>query len=363
MRTVGLLGALATAGLLTTGFGVVVHGQIVRDCRGVDAGCLTSEHPAPGVRVVRAKHYPFRPAHYVSGDLYTTLAAARETRNQFAVVDFFVPPGGGPFPHAHAHEWESFFVVEGTVNFFVDVNPLPPFNVLEQPAGPGTHVYAPKCRVMGFVNRTGAPARILAFAVPAGIDNVFHLVGDEVVDYFAPIPPPTPEQFMRLAFWGEREFMAEAGYIPGGPPPVCGPEVPQKVMTSITDAARPTEIGPFGETRRVLMTPTEVGNITGASAFCGFGPPGRPGGTAQSSYFSLTTSNGSFHSSPNTELFYVLRGSLAFVFEGNRRVHVGPRTYVEIQPGVQFSIETSQKGSSAEALAMSVIAPACPPPF
>jgi mannose-6-phosphate isomerase-like protein (cupin superfamily) len=302
-----------------------------------------------------------RPAHYVSGDLYTTLAAARETRNQFAVVDFFVPPGGGPFPHAHDHEWETFFVIEGTVNFYVDVNPMPPFNVLEQAAGPGTTVYAPKCRVMGFINRSAAPARILAFAVPAGIDNFFHLVGDEVVDYYAPIPPPTPEQFMRLAFWGDREAQGDT-YFPGGPPPSC-PGVPEKVMTSITDPARPTEIGPFGETRRVLVTPTEVGNLTGASAFCGFGPPGRPGGTAKSSYFTLATGNGAVYSSPNTELFYPLRGWLTFIFENNRRVVVGPKTYVEIQPGVPFTIEASNKGVPAEALTMSVIAPACPPPF
>lgn len=387
-RALGSLAALAAVCLLTITLDDVAHAQISlisdacndddagcdrgrdepegRDrqesgyfCEGVDAGCLFSLKPVPGVRIVRFRHYPRRPAHYVSGDRYTTLATARETSNRFAVVDFFVPPGGGPFPHTHIHEWEIFFVVQGTANFYMDVDPNPPFNLAEQAIGPGTAVYAPKCRVMGFTNRSGAPARILNLALPAGIDNLFHLVGDEVVHYNAPIPPPTPEQLMRLAFWGEREF--QDIYFPGGPPPAC-PGVPERVVSSITDPTRPLEVGPFGETRVVLVTPTEVGDLTGATAFCGFGPPGRPGGTVKYSHFSLPNQHGfpPPYISENTELFYGLGGTLDFLLgdDQQKRVRVGPMDFVEIQAGVPFSIANLRRGP-AEALAISVIAPLC----
>jgi hypothetical protein len=45
----------------------------------VDIGGGFAESPVPGVRIIRKKHYDKRPAHYLSSDLYTTLAAARET--------------------------------------------------------------------------------------------------------------------------------------------------------------------------------------------------------------------------------------------------------------------------------------------
>jgi hypothetical protein len=156
------------------------------------------------------------------------------------------------------------------------------------------------------------------------------------------------------------------------------PTSPEHVVSSINDARRPRETGPFGETRVVLLTPNEVGNITGATAFCGPGFPGRPGGTVKYSYLSLPT-QGAFpavYISRNTEVFYTLSGSLSFRFDNNTSANVPswlrggsvfkvePFTFIQIEPGVPFSIANEDGNLRAQSLAISVIAPLCPPsPF
>jgi mannose-6-phosphate isomerase-like protein (cupin superfamily) len=328
------------------------------------------------VRIVRLKDYPRRPAHYLFGDLYTTLAQARETGNRFNTFDFQVPPGGGPVPHNHGQEWEIFFVLQGTPTF-LSVHPTPPFHVMEETASPGTAVYGPQCGVHGFKNNSSAPVRIFAMSMPAGLDNFFHLTGDEVEHYYAPIPPFNEEQIPRLAFWGEKT--GGEAYIPNTPPPTC-PGALEHVVSSIGDPRRPRETGPFGETRVVLLTPQEVGNAsTSATAFCGPGAPGRPGGTVKYSYFSLPGQNDfpTFHVSGNTEVFYTLGGTLSFLFDNDgrtKRVQVDPLTHIAIEPGVRFSIANLQHAGPvrrdrgdrrpgnvvpAQALAISVIAPVC----
>ena len=169
---------------------------------------------------------------------------------------------------------------------------------------------------------------------------------------------------MRFAFWGEQT--GRLPHFPGTPPPEVPDTTPEPVISSITGEGRPKVQGPFGEERVSLATPEEVGNITGATAFCGPGAPGRPGGTVNYSYFLLgprdrfpasVTSN-------NVEVFYTLGGRLSFKFEAET-VTVETLTYVEIQPGVPFSIAnlaTESPGSQASSLAISVIAPDCPPP-
>src|SRR2546425_828202 len=135
--TMGSLVAIAGACLLAVSFGDVGYSQAEQaqdqdqetgndvklarfNCKGVDAECLVSEVPVPGVRIVRQRDYPKRPAHYLSSNLYTTLAADRETGRRFCSFDFQVAPnGGGPDAHTHKNEWETFFVEQGTVTFTV----------------------------------------------------------------------------------------------------------------------------------------------------------------------------------------------------------------------------------------------------
>lgn len=51
------------------------------------------------------------PAVWGPGDLYTFLATGKETNNAFFQFEAVVPPGGGPPPHTHSREDESFYIV------------------------------------------------------------------------------------------------------------------------------------------------------------------------------------------------------------------------------------------------------------
>src|SRR5262249_55469 len=145
--------------------------------------------PVQGVRIVRQKDFSKRPAFYLSSNLYTTLAASRETLNKFVAFDFQVPDGGGPLPHTHHNEWETFFVESGSVTFTVGVDANPPYNFMTLEVPAGTVIYGPQGPVHGFLNTSGKFARIFSFAMPSGLDSFFHNSGTSVADYNAPIPP------------------------------------------------------------------------------------------------------------------------------------------------------------------------------
>jgi len=306
-----------------------------------------------------------RPAHYLSSNLYTTLAGGRETGNRFVAFDFQVEVQGGPQAHTHTNEWESFFVSDGQVTFVEGVAPTAPYALNLNDVASSAVVYGPQGPVHGFQNNTKARARIFSFAMPAGLDSFFHNAGSEVTDYNAPIPPITTEEIVRTAFWAEQR--GDALWQVGAPPPVLKPGTTDMVVASYNDSKRPTETGPFGESRVVLLTPTEVGNNTGATAFCGPGRPGRSGGTVKYSYFSMPGQRADFpanFTSQYTEVFYTLGGNVSFNFGGlvNKTVTVETGTYLQVEPGIPFSIAnmgvTGQTAVPARALAISVIPPA-----
>ena len=51
------------------------------------------------------------------GDVYRFLATGDETDGRYAMLEAIVPPGGGPPPHIHSREEESFYVLEGEITF------------------------------------------------------------------------------------------------------------------------------------------------------------------------------------------------------------------------------------------------------
>src|SRR5262245_3843495 len=59
------------------------------------------------------------PTHSMVGDRYTLLLTGEQTAGAYAVVEAFVPPGGGPPAHVHSREDEAFLVVEGESEFAV----------------------------------------------------------------------------------------------------------------------------------------------------------------------------------------------------------------------------------------------------
>lgn len=89
-----------------------------------------------------------------------------------------VPPGGGPPPHYHTREDETFYVLEGAVEFFQGGQ--------WTAASPGTVVFMPKHEVHTFRNVGSTPLRLLITTVPSGFENFFAKCSQEFAKGGAP---------------------------------------------------------------------------------------------------------------------------------------------------------------------------------
>lgn len=57
------------------------------------------------------------PAIWAASDTYTIKATATQTGGVLGFLDASVPPGGGPEPHAHHDQDETFYVLSGELEF------------------------------------------------------------------------------------------------------------------------------------------------------------------------------------------------------------------------------------------------------
>jgi quercetin dioxygenase-like cupin family protein len=81
------------------------------------------------------------------GDLYRFLVTGEETGGAYFAMEAVVPPGGGPPPHIHRNEDETFYVLEGEVEFLLGDRIVT--------GGAGDFVNVPR----GTVHRFPTPAR------------------------------------------------------------------------------------------------------------------------------------------------------------------------------------------------------------
>lgn len=126
----------------------------------------------------------------VVGDLYRYLATGDETGGAYATMDATVPPGGGPPPHVHSREEESFFVLEGEITFRLEDETIV--------AGPNTFVNIPIGALHSFKNESDQPARMLLTVAPAGLEKMFLEVGKVLTSPNEQPQPPTEEEIRKL---------------------------------------------------------------------------------------------------------------------------------------------------------------------
>ncbi len=98
------------------------------------------------------------------GALLRWLATASDTGGAYALAEVHVRAGSEPPPHAHTHEDESFYVLEGEVDFLVDGTCTT--------ARPGELVVLPRGHVHGFRVRSER-ARMLLWVTPGGLEEAF----------------------------------------------------------------------------------------------------------------------------------------------------------------------------------------------
>jgi len=127
---------------------------------------------------------------WLVGDTYTVKLSGEQTGGMFSLSEAIVPAGGGPPPHIHYQEDETFVVLEGELILEADERTLP--------APIGTVLHVPKGVRHGFRNVGGTPARMLFLYTPAGMERMFEEIG-RPAQAGVPAPPNSPEDVARMA--------------------------------------------------------------------------------------------------------------------------------------------------------------------
>lgn len=126
----------------------------------------------------------------VVGDVYRFLATGDDTQGKYAMWEALVPPGGGPPPHIHSREEESFYVLEGEITFSVNGQTIV--------ASAGTFANMPIGSLHSFRNESDRPARLLISVAPAGLEQMFFASGVPLTEGATTAPPPTQQEIEKL---------------------------------------------------------------------------------------------------------------------------------------------------------------------
>ena len=126
----------------------------------------------------------------VVGDVYRFLATGAETAGKYATWEALVPPGGGPPPHVHSREEESFYVLSGEITFQIAGERVV--------ATAGMFANMPVGVPHSFKNESREPAKMLISVAPAGLEQMFFEIGVPVAVGSTTAPPPSEEEIAKL---------------------------------------------------------------------------------------------------------------------------------------------------------------------
>ncbi|RZJ65136.1 MAG: cupin domain-containing protein [Flavobacterium sp.] len=102
----------------------------------------------------------------IAGGNYRIIVSGDDTDRQYSIIEMNVPPGGGPNPHRHQGFEETFFVLEGEVEFSSEdgKSTATVGDLIRIPLNGGAHC---------FKNKSDKPAKLLCTVVPSGLDEFF----------------------------------------------------------------------------------------------------------------------------------------------------------------------------------------------
>jgi quercetin dioxygenase-like cupin family protein len=128
------------------------------------------------------------------GDKYEFLVTGKQSGNTTFILHCDVPAGGGPPPHIHNNESESYYVDEGDLVFTLGDQTIH--------AKAGDLVHIPKGTVHTFTNKGTQNAKMLTVFAPSGMEGWFEEVLVPVKDKAEKAVVYTKQQL---------DFMIEAG--------------------------------------------------------------------------------------------------------------------------------------------------------
>jgi quercetin dioxygenase-like cupin family protein len=132
---------------------------------------------------------------WIAGDTLWVKATAADTGGAYTLIEVLAPPGGGPPPHVHANEEESFYVLEGAFDLLVGERTVR----LE----PGGFALVPRSMVRRFQCVSERPGRMLILFTPGGIEGFFREAGVPAVGD-GPAPPVDAAEITRTEAAGAK---------------------------------------------------------------------------------------------------------------------------------------------------------------
>jgi quercetin dioxygenase-like cupin family protein len=125
---------------------------------------------------------------WIVGDTLTFKATADTTGGALTVIECEAAPGGGPPPHVHEHEDESFYVLDGAFELLLGDTIVH--------AAPGDFVFVPRGTVHRFQNVGAGTGRILILFTPGGLETFFRAAGTPATGHGA-APPIDAAEVLR----------------------------------------------------------------------------------------------------------------------------------------------------------------------
>lgn len=126
---------------------------------------------------------------WAMGVQVTLRAMGEATGGSYAMFEDLVPPGVGNPAHVHTREIETWYMLEGELDWFVGDRTLK--------ARPGDFLHTPRGVPHRFGNGGDRPARMLLTYAPAGFEHWFLEIGTPAEAGAPPPPRPDREQIRR----------------------------------------------------------------------------------------------------------------------------------------------------------------------
>jgi mannose-6-phosphate isomerase-like protein (cupin superfamily) len=148
---------------------------------------------------------------WVLGELLTYKIPSQQTSGAYALFEVITQPNGGPPPHVHHREDESFYVLEGDYEFLLGKETLR--------VGAGSLLYLPKGTLHAHRGVGESVGRMLVTQTPGGLyEHFFEEVGKAADGNAGPLVFEEQPDVERIV-----EVAAEHGIEI--PPPIagCGP--------------------------------------------------------------------------------------------------------------------------------------------
>jgi quercetin dioxygenase-like cupin family protein len=142
------------------------------------------------------------PMYCGPGDRVSFLVSGTESHGSCFIIEGMVAPGGGPPPHIHHSEDETFYMLEGSVAFQADAQTIH--------AKPGDCVHIPRGTVHSFKNEGTMQGRALVVISPVGptgMQEFFEESFTPTSDRSASPPLITEEVVKRMAAAAARNGM------------------------------------------------------------------------------------------------------------------------------------------------------------